>query len=200
MKLILYSSPDNGVLEKLEGKIFPKNRKTVFGYMPSDGKNPKPEYMPFWQDLAKKHGAEFVYVDNSKIPNANKLEDIKRVNSFGIMGGNVFALLHNLRQSGLDKIIIRKAKEKDFIYSGFSAGAMIATPDIRLAGKEYGWAFGYDENLVGLKDTHALGLVEFEILPHFEPAKDQKKLEKYVKKCHAKVKPLTDSDLLVLNK
>lgn len=200
MKLILYSSPDNGVLEKLEIEIFPKNRKTVFGYMPADGKNPKPEYMPFWQDLAKKHDAEFVYIDNSKIPNANELEDIKRVNSLGIMGGNVFALLHNLRQSGLDKIIIRKTKEKDFIYSGFSAGAMIATPDIRLADKEYGWTFGYDENIVGVKDTRALDLVEFEILPHFVPAKDQKKLEKFIKKYNTKVKPLTDLDLLVLNK
>lgn len=199
MKLVLYSNPGNGVLEKIEKEIFPKNRKIVFGYMPADGDNPKSHYTPFWRELSKKHQAEFVYIDNSRKPSRKNINDFNKINSLAIMGGNVFSLLHNLRESGLDKFILEKAKENDFIYSGFSAGAMIITPNIRIAGQEHGWTFGYDENLVNIKDTKALGLVDFEILPHYNEKLDLKKLRNYMRKYNVTVKPLTDNDIIIID-
>lgn len=200
MRLVLYSIPDGGVLEKIEDKIFQKDRKTVLGYMPADGNNPKPNFTPFWQSLAAKHGAIFVYIDNSRKPTKKELEDISSVNSLCIMGGNVFALLHNLRESGLDKVILEKSKEKDFVYSGFSAGAIIVTPDIRIADEKHGWSFGGDKNEDDILDTKALGLVDFEILPHFDVKADSKKLRQYEEKYQTKVKALTDSDFLIIQK
>lgn len=200
MKLILYSNPDNGVLEKLKKEIFPKNKKIVFGYMPADGSDPKQEFTPFWQDLAKKHGAEFLYINNSKKPTKKEREQFEKINSLTITGGNVYALLDNLRNSGYDALISNLAAKDDFIYSGFSAGAMIVTPDIRAAGKEYGWSFGYDENRVGISDTKSLGFIDFEILPHYDQDKDKEKLEEYKKRYNVNIKPITDSEYLILVK
>jgi peptidase E len=198
MKLVLYSKPDNGIIEKLENEIF-HEKGTVFGYMPADGNSPKPQYTPFWQDLAKKHNAKFVYIDNSKTPTKADLDKNSEINSLAVMGGNVFNLLHNIRTNGYNKIIRKLAEKEDFIYSGFSAGAIIATPNIRIANKEYCWAFGYDENEPNITDTKALGFVDFEILPHFDPELDRINLCKYKNKFETKVEPLTDSNYKIIN-
>jgi len=200
MKLVLYSDPDNGVLSKIENKVFPKNTRIVFGYMPADGKNPKPQYTEFWQDKAQKHNSEFVYIDNTKAPNKSQLAEIMGITSLTIAGGNVFALLSNLRKNGYDAIIHKLTKKNGFVYSGFSAGAIIVTPDIRIAGKEHGWSFGGDENEVKIKDTRALGLIDFEILPHYSRAKDRKKLEDYQNKFDVKVKTLGNKEHIILER
>lgn len=197
MKLILYSNPTNEVLEKLEDEIFPSDFSVVFGYMPADGSDPKPEYTPFWQKLAEKHNAEFIYLDNSKKPSKEELINIIRINSLTITGGNTFALLHNIRNSGFDRIIKNLSKKKNFIYSGFSAGAIIATPNIRIADKNFNCSFGYDENRVGIKDTKALGFVDFEILPHYNPELDKQLVSKFDNKYGSKIKPLTDSEYII---
>jgi len=188
----------DGVLEKLEKEIFPKNRQTVFGYMPADGNDPKPKFTPFWENLAHKHNAEFIYIDNSREPSPEMLQNLNRINSLTITGGNVFAMLHNLRQSGLDMFILEKTNDKNFIYSGFSAGAIVATPDARIAAKENGWSFGYDENSVGITDTRALGLVYFEILPHYKKELDEKRVKTYTDKYKTEVMTLTDADFIIM--
>jgi dipeptidase E len=184
-------------MDKIEPEIFNKSSgKIVFGYMPADGSDPKPEFNPYWQELANKHNAELVYVDNSKKPSEVELQNISRVNSLSITGGNVFALLHNLRKNGFDKIILELFNKDNFIYSGFSAGAVIVTPDIRIAGCGHGWSFGYDENNVNIKDTRALNLVDFEILPHYTKA-DKTNLTKYQEKYSVKVRQIADSEYLI---
>jgi len=197
MKLILYSSPEKTVFERIESELFPLSQKIVFGYMPANGADPHPEFTPFWENLAAKHNAEFVYIDNSKTPTQNELKKIKTVNSLTVTGGNAFDLLQNLRNNGFDKIIIRLCRKPDFVYSGFSAGAVIATPDIKLVGKKFGADFGYDENNTGITDTAALGLVDFEILPHYNPNKDKEKLVKYRKQNSREIKALTDQDFIM---
>lgn len=185
-------------MNKIEPEIFDKSLgKIVFGYMPADGNDPKPEFNPYWQELAKKHNAELVYIDNSKKLNKEELQNINRINSLSITGGNVFALLHNLRTNGFDKIITDLFKKDNFIYSGFSAGAVIVTPDIRIASKNHNWSFGYDENNVNIKDTKALSLVDFEILPHYTKA-DEANLAKYQEKYSVKVKPIADDKYLIV--
>lgn len=198
MKLILYSNPDNGVIEKLEEEIFPKGRKNVFGYMQADGNNPKPHYTPFWEEIANRHEAKFINIDSSKKPSAKLLKELSRVNTLTITGGNVFALLNNLRKSGLGKFVIEKCRDKDFVYSGFSAGAIIVTPDIRVARKKHEWGFGYDDNFVDIKDTKALKIVDFEILPHYNPELDKQKIINYVKKYNTILKPISDLEYIII--
>lgn len=199
MKLILFSNPDNGIIETLEEKILPKDNLT-FGYMSADGNNPKPEYTPYWKEFARRNKAKFLYLDNSQKPTKKQLREIYRIDSLLVAGGNVFNLLYNIKKTGYDKIIKNLAKNKDFIYAGFSAGAILATPDIRVASKDNCWQFGYDEDTKNTKDTRALGLVDFEILPHYDPKNDNKKVKNFEKKHKTKLKPLTDLQYLIIKK
>jgi dipeptidase E len=81
-----------------------------------------------------------------------------------LAGGNTFYFLLHLRQSGLISKLKQFAKSGG-VLAGLSAGALIMTPSIGLAGYP---AWEADENDVGLRDLRALGLVGFEFFPHFE--------------------------------
>ncbi len=199
MKLILYSNPENGVLEKIEKDIFPKTMRIVFGYMPADGKNPKPQDTEYWQRMAQKHNAEFVYIDNSRNPNKGQLKEIMTITSLAIMGGNVFNLLFNLQKFGFDDVIKKLSKKSGFVYSGYGAGSIIVAPDIRIAAKEQGFSSRSDENNIGVKDTKGLGLIDFEILPHYDKKKDKEKLDEYCAKYKTKVVTITEAQVKVIN-
>jgi peptidase E len=200
MKLVLFSSPDKGIIKKLEKEILP-TQGLVFGYMPADGNNPKPKYTPFWKEFAKRNKAKFIYINNSKKPTKNEMEGIYKIDSLFIAGGNAFDLLDNTRKAGYDKIIKNSlAQKKNFIYAGFSAGAVLATPDIRVAAKDNNWGFGHDENNAGLKNTKSLGLIDFEILPHYQPSIDNNNIKKFEDRYQTKLKPLTNQDYLIIKK
>jgi dipeptidase E len=79
-----------------------------------------------------------------------------------ISGGNTYHLLRNIKRNKMDEAIIEFAKNKDKVVAGFSAGALILTP--RIDNIEID---DYDENIVGLKDLSALGLVSYEVFPHY---------------------------------
>lgn len=78
-----------------------------------------------------------------------------------VNGGNTFYLLDWVRKSGFDRFI-EELLDTGKIYVGVSAGSIIATPSIELAG----WKT-IDENIVGLSDLSALNIVPFQIFPHF---------------------------------
>jgi dipeptidase E len=80
-----------------------------------------------------------------------------------LAGGNTFYFLKHLRRSGMMPTLRRFAADGGVI-AGLSAGALLLTPHIGLAGYP---AFDRDENEVGLRNEHALGLVGFEFFPHY---------------------------------
>ena len=51
------------------------------------------------------------------------------------------------------------------VIAGLSAGGLIMTPTIKLAGQA---GLHPDENEVGLRDLRGLGLVDFEFSPHYD--------------------------------
>lgn len=55
-----------------------------------------------------------------------------------------------LRQSGLDKSIKQFLNKPDFVLSGFSAGALVLTPNIKICNLP-----GFDENMIELKNPEA---------------------------------------------
>ncbi|WP_091740481.1 Type 1 glutamine amidotransferase-like domain-containing protein [Phenylobacterium immobile] len=81
-------------------------------------------------------------------------------------GGNSFLLRRAMRQSGLDDIIRRRIDEGSLIYGGWSAGAVVAGPD--LAGIEL-----MDDPAVAPEGYAAepvwqgLGLLDYTIVPHY---------------------------------
>lgn len=78
-----------------------------------------------------------------------------------VNGGNTFYLLLQAKKSGFDKFIKRQVN-KGVIYTGSSAGSMIAAPDIaitkRLENRTYAKF---------LPDTRGFNLVDFVIFPHW---------------------------------
>ncbi len=78
-----------------------------------------------------------------------------------VSGGNTFHLLRHMRESGFYDIIAKHV-EAGLVYSGSSAGAVVATPDIAYA------ASVDDPTLGGSHGTEGLGFVDRPILPHMD--------------------------------
>jgi dipeptidase E len=76
-----------------------------------------------------------------------------------ISGGNTFHLLDQVRKTGFDTWL--EAHKQDKIFVGSSAGSILMTPSIAVAGVEPG-----DPNLPGIADLRGMSWVTFEISPH----------------------------------
>ena len=82
---------------------------------------------------------------------------LSRVDAVFIGGGNTYALLRRLRQAGLLEPLRERARA-GLPYAGSSAGSNVAGPNILTTN---------DWNVVGLTAFEALGLVPFNVNPHY---------------------------------
>ena len=92
--------------------------------------------------------------------NDRPLETLAGVESLFMGGGNTYALLSRLKQSGLMSAI-RERVLAGMPYMGASAGSNVAGPNILTTN---------DWNVVALSRFDALGLVPFNINPHYKEA------------------------------
>lgn len=81
-----------------------------------------------------------------------------------IAGGNTFKLLSDVVE-GIGLQALTSAIKKTKLTIGVSAGSIVLTPTIRIAG-----AIDPDENNTGLTDLRSLDLVHDEFLPHYDPS------------------------------
>lgn len=82
------------------------------------------------------------------------------------VGGNAFLLRRAMRQSGFDRWLPSRLQEGTLIYGGWSAGAVVAGPDldgIELMDDPAVIAEGYETTAV----RDGLGLVDFTVVPHY---------------------------------
>jgi len=195
-QILLFSTPTETNIEKISVALFPKwlEHKRL-AYMPFDGSDIKQVYTDFWGNVANKNGAEFVLVNNSLPSNSGEREKLLGCNILLITGGNTFTLLSNIRRSGLDNAIRDFVKKPEFVLAGFSAGAIVLSPTIQICHLP-----NFDQNLVGITDLTGLGIVKFEIFPHFDPTKHQTIIREYRQRTPNEVKEITNEDLLVLDK
>ena len=101
-------------------------------------------------------GLELVHIRWNALP----LPTLARVEAVFMGGGNTYALLMRLRRSGLLPAIRRRVCA-GLPYVGASAGSNVAGPTILTTN---------DWNVVGLARFDALGLVGFNINPHYKEA------------------------------
>ena len=78
-----------------------------------------------------------------------------------LSGGNTYYFLHHLRRSGPIPVL-REFVARGGVLAGLSAGAILMTPHIGLAGYP---SFDRDENDVGLRNEASLALVDFALPP-----------------------------------
>ncbi len=89
--------------------------------------------------------------------------DFSDVDLFYVCGGNTFHILHRLRATGLDKVIIPQVESGRSVYLGVSAGSVIAGPNVEIAG----WGSEGDENEISLKDLTGFSFTDTAVFPHF---------------------------------
>lgn len=166
--------------------------KTI-AYMPSGGIERAQEYINRWEVIAQEHDAKFNVINN-QIRSVEEQDKIFASNILVISGGNTFNLLHNLRESGLDNSIKQFLNKPDFVLSGFSAGALVLTPNIKICNLP-----DFDENLIGLENLEALNLVDFEIFPHYIEDIHKKMLVDYRKTTSNRVCEITDQDYITID-
>lgn len=92
-----------------------------------------------------------------------------------VMGGNSFVLRRALRQSGADEILVNLVQQNKLVYSGFSAGAVVASPTlhgIELVDDLTVVPEGYNDEVV----WEGMGFVDYSIAPHFKSYHPESKL------------------------
>lgn len=127
---------------------------------------------------------------------ARELQHALTADVIYLSGGNTFYFLKYLRENGmLPKL--KKFVENGGVLMGLSAGSIIMTPSITLAGTP---KFDCDPNDVKLKNLKSLGLVHFEFFPHYSGKKKvDGELLKYSKAVNHPVYACADGDGIVVD-
>ncbi len=101
-----------------------------------------------------------------------KKEELEaKLKEFGgvyVRGGNSFLLRKAFKQSKFDEILRDKMNDPEFVYAGYSAGAVVLAPTLKgidIVDNPYIKVEGYDDEII----WEGLGIIPFSIAPHFDP-------------------------------
>lgn len=193
-RIVLFSTLTDTNKETILKHILPTEilSKTI-AYMPSGGIDGAQEYIKQWEAIARKYDAGFTVINNQS-PNIEEADKLLASNILVISGGNTFTLLNNLKTSGLDNTIKQFFKKPEFVLAGFSAGALVLTPTIKICNLP-----NFDDNSIGLEDLDSLNIVDFEVFPHFNKDIHEKLLVEYRVSTKNRVREITDEDFISIN-
>lgn len=170
VRLMFYSggqtSANEDLHDALSGMVGRKIKKS-FTYVPYCAKGSKTFYMRAIKRYRRFGFSQFHCMPVDEFISKDSLERALSGDVIYLAGGNTYYFLYHLRRSGLMPKLRRFAKQGGII-AGLSAGGLILTPHIQLAGYP---DFDSDENEVGLDKFEALNLVKFEFFPHFRNKK-----------------------------
>ncbi|MDR3558413.1 MAG: Type 1 glutamine amidotransferase-like domain-containing protein [Candidatus Pacebacteria bacterium] len=122
--------------------------------------------------------------------NLGKPAKPERADVIYVCGGNTYAILQKMKETGIDKFII-EAVNKGALYIGVSAGSIIAGKTIDIVG----WGSEGDANEVGLKDFSGLGFTDTAICPHYKVIQKDEVAE-FKKKVSYPVVEITDNQMV----
>ena len=129
---------------------------------------------------------DFIDIEN------DQRADFSKYSVIYVCGGNTFKLLKYARETNFKDAII-KLLERNGVYIGVSAGAIILAPTIQIAA-----SVDPEPNDVGITDLEGLGLINFEVHPHYDPSHD-KELSSYQKTTTNKVVRISDSQAVIIS-
>ena len=109
-----------------------------------------------------------------------------------VCGGNTYTLLKWAKENNLKKGI-ESLWKRGGLYIGSSAGSIILSPSIAVAGE----IPPGDKNTVGLKDTTGFGYIPFHLIVHYEPS-DAQAVSRFKKKHMEDVEVLPNGEALYI--
>ena len=112
-----------------------------------------------------------------------------------ISGGETLLLWKLLKKTRMISALQKFVQKENFILGGYSAGAIILTPTLRII-----HFFGNDDFEDNIEQFEALNFVNFEILPHFSEERHAVKLEEYKKLIKYPIKVISDSGYILVEK
>lgn len=154
--------------------------------------NPEEE---FYVNESKKEIQQLGF-ENIVIANMHHPVDVSSLGDFSVIyvcGGNTFAILQKLRETGLSAFIIQQV-QAGAVYVGVSAGSIIAGPSIEIAS----WGSEGDENKISLEDLSGFNLVDLTVFPHFHEEL-RSEIEEFKKKVSYRVFELTNDQAIFVN-
>lgn len=166
MKLVFYSGGDekenltldNSFLELIDKK------NPVITFIPSSSYLSEQEFKSFVRHYSKFKITRFIYFPIDVPFDKIIFSEVMRSDAIHMAGGNTFYFLNSLRKAKLLPQL-KKFAEKGGVLTGLSAGAIMMTENIEMAGYP---DFDRDENIVNVKNLSALNLVDFLFFPHFK--------------------------------
>lgn len=182
----LSAEPVRRAAEKLFGSL--PHKSVAIVTTAAEGKENN-KYSKLAESQFRKIG--FNTVDFIDIEN-NQRVDFSIYSVIYVCGGNTFKLLKNAREANFKDAIIKLLK-RNGIYIGVSAGAIILAPTIQAAA-----SINPDLNIAGIRDFTGLGIVDFEIHPHYKQ-KEESKIVDYEKKTLRKVVRLANDEALIIS-
>lgn len=172
LNLVLYSGGQNPANKKLHSALSDlvglKKKKSIT-YIPYCFDRSEVYYNRFKKRYSRFGFNQFNILHADQDNSPAKINSAFTSDAIYIAGGNTFYILHHLKKAGFVKKLKDHVKSGR-VLAGLSAGAIIMTPDIDLAGYP---EFDKDENEIGLRSKKSLGIVGFEFFPHFNPNNKQ---------------------------
>ncbi|HBU84278.1 MAG TPA: peptidase S51 [Paenibacillus sp.] len=163
-KLVLLSDlyfESNHELDQRILSLFNSDQPSI-GYIPSCS-DPGRKYFEHTVRYYNQLGIETIdYYDLDLEYEENRFNTIFENDAIHLSGGNTFYFL-SLLQKRNAMGLLRSYVNKGGILIGVSAGSILTTPTIEMAG----YGKDADENHVGLMEKQALALVDFEFSPHW---------------------------------
>lgn len=177
MNIFLLSVTDNLQTDLREslGQEIAKRGNTV-AYISSEPQDSeRPYYKSTIEDYS--HFGRDIKVDYFDLSSNFSEEALLKLLDYGaiyLSGGNTYAFMDAANKRNIYPIL-KKHLENGGLLIGASAGSIMMTPSINLAG------IGGDKNTTNLKDTAGFNFVNFEFHPHFKDNEVPDCLSEYMK-------------------
>jgi dipeptidase E len=166
MKLVFYSGgddKDNLQLDKAFVNLLNK-KNPVLTFIPSSSYLSEQEFKAFVRHYSKFKITRFIHFPIDVPFDKTMFNEVMRSDAIHMAGGNTFYFLNSLRKAKLLPQL-RTYAEKGGVLTGLSAGGIMMTENIEMAGYP---EFDRDENTVNLTNLSSLNLVDFLFFPHFK--------------------------------
>jgi dipeptidase E len=166
MNLVLYSGGDekeNQNLDRAFVELLGK-KNPVVTFIPSSSYLSEQEFKSFVRHYSKFRITRFIHFPIDVPFDKILFQEVMRSDAIHMAGGNTFYFLNALRKAKLLPQL-KTFAQKGGLLTGLSAGAIMMTENIEMAGYP---EFDRDENVVNITNLSALNLVDFLFFPHFK--------------------------------